>query len=364
MTQPVYAKKNSDPVRVGVAGLGEIGAVHLSALKQLDNCKVLGVCDPRQDVAQRVAAETGANAYGDVTDLISKETLDLLLVLTPAGTHNEIAQMAAAAGVDVFCEKPMSITLADAQAMAEACKQEGVRLFYGSSYRYLPAIQAARDIVQAGTLGKIQILSETVVTGHGLAGYRPLSTVHYPLGGPGGPGMSLIDHGIHLVDVFSWTLGERPSHVQGHGLRSGDSAGTEYLLAHYPSGALGHLLYNNATFTTAMPNEGIFAGGDGWGNDGQYVAAGGWLSDPGSISIWGTEGSLRIFHYANAVFLNLGDGPQRVELSGRPSPGHFVTQMEAVVAAIQSGKEPECGAADGIAALSTILTATAANETG
>lgn len=119
---------------------------------------------------------------------------------------------------------------------------------------------------------------------------------HYPKNGPGGPGKSLIDHGIHLVDVFGWLLGERPAKILGKGLTSGHAAGTEFLIAKSPSGAIGHLLCNNATFPVTLPNEGIFAGGAGWGNDGQYVSAGGWISDPGSICVWGTRGSLRIFH--------------------------------------------------------------------
>ncbi|MER9240966.1 hypothetical protein [Mesorhizobium sp. M0633] len=129
------------------------------------------------------------------------------------------------------------------------------------------------------------------------------------------------------------------------------------MIAKYPSGAIGHLLYNNATFPVTLPNEGIFAGGAGWGNDGQYVSAGGWISDPGSICVLGTRGSLRIFHYANARFLNTGDGPRQVDVAGLPSPNHFAAQLASCVDAIEAGSKPDVDAQDGLAALSIILEA-------
>ena len=145
--------------------------------------------------------------------------------------------------------------------MVARCKAAGVRLCYGSCCRYLPAVRAANALIDQDRIGRIQLKSETMIGGRGHGGYRQLSSAHYPLGGPGGSGMSLIDHGIHLTDVFAWFTGEQSISAVGKAQISGAPAESEYLLLTYPSGAIGHLLYNNATFSAALPNEGMFTGG-------------------------------------------------------------------------------------------------------
>ncbi|MET2830959.1 Gfo/Idh/MocA family protein [Mesorhizobium shangrilense] len=346
-----------DTVRIGIIGLGEVAHVHLAALPIVAGAQLVAVCDARSGVVEKVAQQTGARGYVDAAAMVGDGGLDLVMILTPAATHRMLVELVARAGIDVFCEKPIAVNLEDAKAIVEVCDQTGIRCFYGSTYRYLPAVRSARELIKNGAIGKAQLMSEIVVSGHGLEGYVPLPFSHYPEGGPGGPGMSLIDHGVHLVDIFGWLLDEKPQSIIGHGLKSGQPAGTEFLIANYPSGAIGHLLYNNATFPTSLPNEGIFAGGAGWGNDGQYVPAGGWINDPGSISVWGTSGSLRIFHYANALFMNTGKGSQRVETPGLAPPGHFSAQLTACVQTIREGGMPAVTARDGLVALSVVLAA-------
>lgn len=341
--------------RVGLVGLGSVANAHLAAIRLLHNVQLVSVCDVRPEVAERVASDFGARSYTDYRALLEGGDIDLAMVLTPASTHLAIVQAAAACGVHVFCEKPLAITLADGAAMIEACATAKVKFFYGSCYRYLPAVRKARDLIQSGAIGRIQLMTEEVIGGSGIAGYRQWAPIHYPLGGPGGPGMSLMDHGIHLIDVFSWFTGSAPVHAIGNVQVAGQAAETEFLVMSFPCGATGHLLYNAATFSARLPNEGMFSGGEGWMLDDSIAPAGGWVSEPGSMSIYGSTGSLRVFHYTNALYLNTGDGPKRVELSGRPSLGHFATQLEDCVAAIHQDLAPSITGPDGLNALKTIL---------
>ena len=80
-----------------------------------------------------------------------------------------------------------------------------------------------------------------------------------------------------------------------------------------------------------------------------------WETEPGSISVYGTTGSLRIFHYTNALFINNGEGPHQVQLTGRPAFGHFATQLEDCAEAIFNNREPTVSGEDGVRALKALL---------
>lgn len=341
--------------RIGIIGLGGVAKAHLAAFRLLDDVEIVAVCDVREEVALVTARSIAARAYTDYRRLLGDGGIDLAMVLTPASTHRAIVEAAAQSGCHVFCEKPLAVTLADGEAIIAACATAKIKLFYGSCYRYLPAVSAARELIRAGAIGQITLMSEEVVGGKGSEAYQELGPQHYPKGGPGGSGMGLVDHGIHLIDIFSWLVGHPPQRVFGKGQISGGSPQTEYMIMSFGDGASGHLLYNSATFGTRLPSEGMFNGGQGWLTDGSIAEAGQWEPAPGSISVHGTRGALRIFHYANALFLVTGSGVQQVPLEGRPAFGHFATQLEACMAAIRENKEPPVTGTDGLNALKAVL---------
>jgi predicted dehydrogenase len=345
----------TEKLRVGLVGLGVVAACQLEALRLVDAVEIVSVCDNRSDLASKTAQSCHARAYTNYVDLLCDGGIDLIMVMTPVSTHREIVEAAARAGIHVFCEKPLAVTLADGEAMVSACQKADVKLFYGSCYRYLPAIRKAYDLIRQGAIGRIQLMSEQLIGGQGLARYNQLGPIHYPYGGPGGAGMGLVDHGIHLIDVFSWFVGSAPDTALGSGQISGAPAQSEFMALSFPGGAIGHLLYNAATYSAALPNEGMFSGGQGWLTDGSITSAGGWENEPGSIAVYGTEGSLRIFHYTNALFLNKGDGPRRIELAGRPAFGHFATQLEDCVNSIRFDTPPSVGGEAGLQALRVLL---------
>ena len=316
---------------------------------------IVAVCDVRECLSKASANTHQAKAFTDYKKLLAVGGFDLVMVLTPASTHRVIVEAVANAGFHVFCEKPLAVTLEDGQAMVEACRVARVKLFYGSCYRYLPAVKKAHDLIKAGTLGDIQLMTEQVIGGSGLAGYQQLPVVHYPEGGPGGPGMGIVDHGIHLIDIFAWFTQSEIVKVRGKGQVSGGPVVSEFMAMEFANGAMGHLLYNAATFSTVLPKEGMFSGGQGWQSDCSIAQQGLWEQEPGSISVYGTAGSLRIFHYTNALFINTGDGPRQVALAGRPAFGHFATQLEDCAAAIVNDIEPNVTGEMGVEALRALL---------
>ena len=76
--------------------------------------------------------------------------------------------------------------------------------------------------------------------------------------------MGLMDHGIHLIDVFSWFAGSAPVHAVSNVQVAGSPAQTEFLAISFACRASGYLLYNAATYSAGLPNEGMFIGGESW----------------------------------------------------------------------------------------------------
>ena len=340
---------------IGLIGLGGVAQAHLKAFDLLNNLSIVSVCDVRADMAIKVSKSLSAICYTDYRDLLAAGNIDLAMVLTPVSTHREIVEAIAKQGIHVFCEKPIAVTLEDAEAMVAVCKQSKVKLFYGSCYRYLPAIAKAKQLIQSGAIGDVQLMTEQLIGGHGKEGYTELPPIHYPIGGPGGPGSGLVDHGVHLMDIFAWLNESEIVSVQGKGLISGAPASSEFMVMQLENGAMGHLLYNAATYPTGLPNEGMFSGGQAWLADDSVAETGGWENQAGSISVYGTTGSLRIFHYTNALFINNGEGTRQVHLTGRPAFGHFATQLEDCAEAIFNNREPTVNGEDGVRALKALL---------
>ncbi|MEA2583178.1 MAG: hypothetical protein QOF33_1263, partial [Thermomicrobiales bacterium] len=126
------------PLRVGVIGAGTIAlSAHLPAIARLKGrVELVAIADVRAEVAERAAARYGAEAaYGDYRQLLDRTDIDLVDICTPEFLHAEQTIAAAAAGKHVLCEKPMAATVAEADAMLDACRRAGVRLMIAHSRR-------------------------------------------------------------------------------------------------------------------------------------------------------------------------------------------------------------------------------------
>jgi len=217
----------------------------------------------------------------------------------------------------------------------------------------------ARQLIAEGALGEVQLLTETLLGGQGVDGYQQMSFAHYPKGGPGGSGWGVVDHGIHLVDVFGWLLGRRIEGVYGRGQISGAAPVTEFLIAEFEGGAVGHLIYQNASWSADLPAEGLFSWAPEWD---ELVTStpgaprgGRWQEQPGNIRVYGTKGALRIFHYANKLFLRNQSGLREIRLEDRPMPAQFGAEMASFARSIRDNQPPEVPASVGREALRAVL---------
>lgn len=357
----------TSPLRVGLIGLGNVALAHLEGYRGLDQIEVVAGADPRADRAAMMAGRYGFAPFTDYRTMLAEARLDIVAVLSTVVTHREAVEAAAERGLHVLCEKPIAITLEDADRMIAACRRHGVKFFYGSSYRFLPPVAKARELIRAGVLGDVRLLTETFIGGHGPAGYHDMGTHHYPAGGPGGSGNGLVDHGIHLVDIFPWLIDSDIASVTGRGQRSGATPVAEYLAMEFQNGALGHLVYDDATWSADLPSEGLFSWGPTWDQmaAGEAGERGGqWQQHPGSIRVYGSEGTLRIFHYANLLFLRTKTGITQVPVSGRPMPGQFGAEMASLAASIREDRPVEVPGEAGRRALEAVLGVYRSMETG
>ena len=293
--------------------------------------------------------------YSDYHDMLKKEVIDAVVICVPCRYHREVVEAVAEYGKPILVEKPLAGSVGDGQAMIDACKQKNVPLMYGASYRFLPACIKAREMINDNVLGDISLLMEIAIGGQGPENFKDLGEHHYYSGSFGGSGMGLVDHGIHLIDLFRWFLKSEIISVHGIGNISCSSApGTEHATFTFANGATAHLIYNDISYTSDLESEGVYSSGGSWAPDGTLNLGGGWESHPGSIRVHGNKGALRIYHYANQLFHFDKDGPHPVPLLNRPMPENFSMQLESFIDSVQNDKPMEIPAEEGLKSLEVI----------
>ncbi len=203
-------------MNVAMIGHGFMGAAHSQAWRVAPRFFDLPV-EPRMKVVVGRSAESTASAatrFGwdesstDWREVISRDDIDLIDICSPGDSHADIAIAALEAGKHVLCEKPLANGVDDAERMAEAARSaysSGVRAMVGFSYRRVPAVVHARDLVAAGRLGEIrevraQYLQDWLSDAAGPMTWR----LDKAVAGSG----SLGDIGAHIIDMAQYVTGE------------------------------------------------------------------------------------------------------------------------------------------------------------
>ncbi len=140
-------------VKLGLIGCGGIGTLHAARLAQIEGVDIVAAVDIIPQRAEKIAAEQGAQAFADYTDVLNM--VDVVWVCTPPDTHKEIAITCLEAGLHVFCEKPMAVSLEEADAMISAAHSANRLLGIGYCLRFSPWASFCRQLVQDGELGEV-----------------------------------------------------------------------------------------------------------------------------------------------------------------------------------------------------------------
>jgi len=142
------------PVRIGLLGAGFMGSTHAAAYEQIENAEVVAVGDANQSLADETAAKYGAKAYYDIESLVADAEVDAVDVCLPTFLHERAVVAAARNGKHVICEKPLALSLDQADQMIEAVETSGVSAMVAQVIRFWPEYVAIRELVQQGSLGE------------------------------------------------------------------------------------------------------------------------------------------------------------------------------------------------------------------
>lgn len=335
------------PLTFGLVGCGAISTQHLEAIQTIDGAQLGGVVSASQERARAVGERWGVPWTTDLDELLDRDEIDAVSILTPSGLHPRQTLRALAHGKHVLVEKPIALTVDDADEVIEEGRKRGLTLATVSQRRFEPAARALAGAIAAGALGSVAlILAEGIY--HRPQSYYDSAAWRGTIGLDGGV---LMNQAIHVIDLARWLGGPVRSvaaHVttRTHAMEAEDCA---TVTLEFSSGALGAIV---AT-TSATPEF------------------------PTELRVYGDVGHVRIVGDAAAEW----DVPGHAAPVSAPTTGDadvasppsatwgttaagYVLQYTDFVDAVRSGRPPAVTGSDGRNAVEIVTAAYEANRTG
>ncbi len=207
-------------LRVGIIGCGCIFTMHATSCDHLTNATLIGVCDIKPERADTAAKKYGVKAYYDYKEFIDKEKPDVVHICVPHYLHPIISRYALEHGVNVLCEKPMSIRYEDGLENVCIAKENGVKYGIIFQCRYNNTSKLVKENLLNGKLGKV-ISARVVLTWSKPDSYYSLSDWKGTWEKEGGG--VIIDQAIHSLDLANWFIDDEPVEVQAHLANRGHS---------------------------------------------------------------------------------------------------------------------------------------------
>ncbi|NLX12321.1 MAG: Gfo/Idh/MocA family oxidoreductase [Phycisphaerales bacterium] len=319
-------------VTLGFIGVNWMGGHHLNILVNNPNFKIVGVCDVDKRHLEKARQKAGPDCegYHDYRDLLARPDLDAVLISTPDHWHAKIVVDACAAGKDIYCEKPLSLTIGESRKMVEAVQRHGIVLQTGSMQRSYPCFRKACEWVRSGRIGKV-LWSRAVIGGAQTTGFHTPQPIPQELDwdfwlGPAPwaeytekrchitfrwlydySGGMMTDWGAHHNDIVQW----------GYGTDHTGPVKTEPIMAEFPTSGLwdtatrfeikhtyadGRILYTCSEWESGGVH---FQGTDGWI---KVDRRGYWLSNPdiekeplgrGDVHLQQVQGTVYEGHHAD-----------------------------------------------------------------
>ncbi len=324
-----------DPLGIGLVGCGRISIRHVQSIAEIPEVRLVAVADIIPARTRRAAQDTGADCYDDYSRMLARRDIDIVDICTPSGLHAEMAVQALQAGKHALVEKPMALTLRDADRMIAAARAANKKLCIVLQNRYNPPMQDLRRVVDEGRLGRLLLGNATV------RWYRPQEYYedgwHGTLAMDGG---ALMNQCIHHIDALQWLMGDVASvfaftGTLAHQMEAED---TGVVAVRFASGALGSIEGSTVTYPENLE---------------------------GSVAIFGERGSVKVGGTAlnRKVFWKIeGQVQHEVDLLVRDQvdpPSVYGTSHKAVFAdmigAIREDREPRTNAAQARKSVALVL---------
>ena len=237
----------STPLHFGLIGCGRICKRHAELLgnSQITNAKLATVCDVKITRAEAIGKQFGVPAYEDMNKMMMSEKIDVAVVLTESGLHAEHVIALAAYGKHIVVEKPMALTLSDADRMISACDAAGVKLFVVKQNRFNVPVVKLRESLESGRFGKLVMGTVRVrwcrpQTYYSQDAWRGTWALD---------GGVLANQASHHVDMLEWMMGDVHSvfAMSRTALANIETEDTAVVVLRFKSGALGVIEATTAT---------------------------------------------------------------------------------------------------------------------
>jgi predicted dehydrogenase len=200
---------------VGIVGYGMIGKVHAFAHRSLPlfydpmpvRTRLVGVCTTHRESANKAKEQAGFDfATTDVSELLSRPDIQIIHCCTPNDAHHELLLAAIAAGKHVYCDKPLTRTVAEAEEVCQQVVQHPNKVHRMTfNYRFAPATLRAKQLIEEGFLGEIYQFRGLYLHAGYIDPNRPRSWRTQKDKSGGG---AVMDLGVHIFDLMRWLIGE------------------------------------------------------------------------------------------------------------------------------------------------------------
>lgn len=188
---------------IGLIGCGRIAPNHAKNIVQLEQLELKAVCDLLPERAEKYSREYGGEVYTDYYQVLARPDIQLVAIATPSGLHAEIGIAAAEAGKHVIVEKPMALSLRDADNLIAACERNHVYLGVCHQNRYNLVVRKLREAIEAGRFGKLSHAT-AVIRWYRDQAYFNQDDWHGTWEHDGGV---LMNQSIHNLDLLLWMMG-------------------------------------------------------------------------------------------------------------------------------------------------------------
>jgi len=318
-----------------IVGCGHIAKKHAEAVNQIEGANLVAVCDKVPQAMDEYVQKYGAKPYENLVDMLNDPSIDIVNICTPSGLHASIAVAVAKAKKHVIVEKPIALTLEDADLIINACKENNVKLAVVHPNRFRPVVQELKRLMDEGRFGKLSHANATVRWNRNQAYYDQAPW----RGTKALDGGVLMNQAIHNLDLLLWIMGdvEEVYSMAATRLRNIESEDLSIGVVRFKNGALGVV----EAATTIYPKN---------------------LEE--SLSIFGETGTAIIggtnatqFHHL--VIESLDDEEtntiiKKVKANPGGKPGHQCI-IEDIIEAIQQDREPIINGEEGKRALQLVL---------
>lgn len=191
-------------IRFAIVGCGHIAKKHVEAIQNVEEAQLVAVCDNHPERLKQFSETYGVKGFFALEDMIDKvKDIDVINICTPSGLHRPMAIQAAKANKHVIVEKPLALTVEDAEQIIEACKTHQVKLAVVHPNRFRPAIRELKRAMDNSWFGRLSHVNVTVRWNrnqayYDQAGWRGTKSMD---------GGVLMNQAIHNLDLLLWLCG-------------------------------------------------------------------------------------------------------------------------------------------------------------